>query len=167
MHPPRIRTLTTILNLYRRDGESARHPYSVLDGLYLGTYPSAPVHRKTFSMLQQKESPKFCTGSTITRPYMISPVNSAHSLHPITLEHLAQYWAKLVSLVKKVSAVQCDCSFWSCQRSELKILNLPTATSKVYLSIPSFHHRGLSKAIDTLPCTLGHIIAAGGHLLLL
>lgn len=52
MHPPRIRTLTTILNLYRRDGESARQPYSVLDGLYLGTYPSAPVHRKTFSMLQ-------------------------------------------------------------------------------------------------------------------
>jgi len=52
VHLPTIRTLTTILNLYRRDGESARHPYSVLDGLYLGTYPSAPVHRKTFSMLQ-------------------------------------------------------------------------------------------------------------------
>lgn len=60
--------LTRILNLYSSEGESARQPNSNLVGLYFGTYPSAPVQRKTFSMLQKKESPRFCTGSTITRP---------------------------------------------------------------------------------------------------
>lgn len=43
---------TIILNLYNREGESAKQPNSNLVGVYLGTYPSAPVHKKTFSILQ-------------------------------------------------------------------------------------------------------------------
>lgn len=69
----REKMLTMILNLQRRDAASAKQPYSQLSGLYFGTQPSAPVHRNTFSMLQIKESPRFCTGSTMTRPQMMSP----------------------------------------------------------------------------------------------